>query len=199
MMRMVDSVVNIMQSILVGLFLPRQIINDGFLNAKQEEALMSILPMLVYIHQRSNPIEGSMDSSRGMIEKRFDLLPYLKQAKDYSKIIQKMSYGQALDYYDDQCEKQGVLFSRPEFCQLPLMGIALALFLKKMMQIKDPSEGAGLIKRYIEQAEEASDSQFQMGLFGEPTEEELKALENESALLFINTVLPKNLASKLTD
>ena len=65
------------------------------------------------------------------------------------------------------------------------------------MQIKDPSEGAGLIKNYIAKAEENSVSQFQIGMFGEPTEQDEKELENEAARLFIDTVLPKKLASQL--
>ena len=131
-------------------FLPAGIVAQGLNSPKEEEALLSILPGLLYlqwlIQQREVP-------------EKFALLPYLEQARTYLSQIRKMTFGQALEWTEEELPliiqhitQQTSLMGTTSH---PLKGIepmsmALGLFIKKAMRAADPGSKADVIKKYIQ-------------------------------------------------
>jgi len=133
-------------------FLPEEIAETGFANVKEEDALLSILPALVYLQSLVK---------KGRIKPEWNLINELPVAKTLLGKIKRKSYKKALDFVLKELptsRKQmgfgGVNKTLLE--SLTPLGIGLGLFLKKMVSAADPASKSILLQGYIEEAQRAN-------------------------------------------
>jgi len=131
-------------------FLPPEIVNEGFGSVKEEEALLAILPALVYLNDLVK---------KGQVKKNWNLLPHLVGAKTFLGKVKSKSYAKTIDWITDtlpNIKAQRGMFGGGEdkLKGLTPMGIGLGLYLKKAIGAADPASRAVALKKYIEEAVE---------------------------------------------
>ena len=193
-------IANQIMDILVGLYIPSTIISSGFGTESEESTFMTLLPLFVSITQQVE---------HGKLLPQYDLLPHLATARDFAVQIQSMPYAKALDYYKNSCEETSMFGSSTgfsEFCNLSLLGVGLALFLKRANQLTDPSTVVPSILEYIAKAQKDEYDRSQSSLdsmfgddetFGFADQRTEQEKERNAGQLFIETCLPKTLATSL--
>jgi hypothetical protein len=143
-------------------FLPMEVVNEGFASVGEEEALLAMLPALVFL-------QDLIDD--GKIKKGWDLLPHLLEAKDFLQVVKRKSYQKSIDWIIEDLPMQrrqtGLLAggSTGNLAEkLTPLGIGLGLFLKKSVQAADPASKSTALKKYIEDGVAAN----QKNMFGQP-------------------------------
>jgi hypothetical protein len=156
-----DNTAKLINATMIG-FLPRSVVNEGFGSEREERALLSALPILVQI---------SVLAERKQIEKEWDLIPEIENAREVLKSIRKLSFKATMAEIDRMAnqeslrlvDKQGRHIVSPTD-NIGAEAILLAIILKRGEQARDPSipvEQA--LKGYFEILNEVSQGAMQIG------------------------------------
>ena len=147
-------------SMVLAGFVPLEIVDEGFSSVKEEEALLSFLPALVYLQKLIDD---------GQAKEKWNLLPHLIGAKFFLQAVRKLSYGKSITWIEEELpflKKQTGMFGGGEdpLKNLTPLGIGLGMFLKRAVQASDPASKSVALKGYIQDALSASKT----NMFGAP-------------------------------
>ena len=147
-------------SMVLAGFVPLSIVNEGFSSVKEEEALISFLPALVYL-------QDLIDDKK--IKKGWNLLPHLEGAKYFLQEVRRLSYPKAIKWIEEDLpfkKQQTGMFGGGEdpLKNLTPLGIGLGMFLKKAVQASDPASKSVALQGYIQDGLSAAKT----NMFGAP-------------------------------
>ena len=176
----------VLNAMLVGLYLPYSVIETGFENLSEERIVMMMLPYVGAIHQ---------DVQTGKVRPEYDIFPYWETAREFTNITRGRGYQQALDYYNVRCDKnQMKLFEFLDpICEMPKLGIALSFFIKHASNLVNPLSSVRRLGDYLDEIRK--DDPRQMTFLTKTKTHKQRG--NQAYTLFMDTVLPKKVTSVL--
>ncbi len=161
-----DNAALLVNSVLIG-FLPRDILDRGFGNEREERALLSALPILATL---------AIAEKRKAISPGWDLLPHLSDARLFADAVRSLSLKGALERVEEMYRQETLaLRTREGDAVLTLadrigpLGVLLGLTIKRAEAQRDPSLGIeSVLGPYADAAFAAAETYpvAQRGLFG---------------------------------
>jgi hypothetical protein len=186
----------ILVAVLSGFYLPMKIMQEGFANEKEAQALLSFLPVLGAIQQKV---------SKGELYPEYNLLPSISAAREFSVLAKGMSYRNAFNMYMQNCHSDQISMfqlapSQEDICNLDSLGVAFGLFLKRSTQLSDPTSVTPLLIEYMFQAHKDDPRQMTLcGLSGPTGKDVILQRKNRAFTVFVETCLPSSLGALLSE